>query len=349
MNLLRSKNGNDEISGLLNLFDSSDALLSEALIWSSVATGDIRFVPLLLESFADDRFSESAMQALNNFGLEGISNAAAQYPTANEYARSAICTLIGQNGDAGFSDLIGSALKDHSASVRRAATTAVAKLGMISSIPELLSLVDDADQAVSSTAVSSLQLFASIDRSGILNIARQFSASETPRHRRQASLLYASLGDHERLLLLAKDEDPLVRQAAVSAIGNLRLKSSNTILVMALVDENPDVRVAAADALGNIKDNSALKALEHALDDEDVWVRCAVLKAIAKIDRNLILTIIKRVYAAAEGLSMITCLQLLEADGGYDAQQIIRSSLTNPDPDIARQASISLQRFLSNF
>lgn len=345
---LRAMSGSEVVTGLLNLFDNRDATLAEALIWCSAATGDVRFIPVLIESFVDERFAESALKSLKNFGPEGVSDVAAHYLEANENARSAICSLIGECGYSGYSHLVGGALKDSSARVRRAAATAVAKLGMVSSIPDLVALIDDPDSNVSSLAVSSLQVLALIDRADILGIARQLGDSEISRHRRHASLLYASLGEHERLQLLAKDEDPVVRQAAVSSIGSLRLKSSGSALVMALVDENPDVRMAAAEALGNIEDVHALDALEHALEDEDIWVKCAVLRAIARIDGDRVLTIIKRVHLAAEGLFMITCLQLLEADGGADAQLIIESALANPDPDIARQASLSLGRCLSN-
>jgi len=345
---LRSMNGKEVISGLLNLFDVRDSILSEALIWCSVATGDIRFVPVLVELFEDERLAEAALNSLENYGAEGILQAIACYPTASESARSAICTLIGESGYSGYFDLIGNALKDDSAHVREAAATAAAKLGMISSIPDLVAMTDDADPDVSYSAVSSLQVLASIDHSDILNIARQFGDSEESRHRRHASILYASLGEHEGLLLLSKDEDPMVRQSAVSAIGRLHLKPLRTTLFMALVDEHPDVRIAAADALGNIDEKMALDALEQALEDEDTWVRCAVLKAISKIDRDRALAIIKRVHSDSEGLFMITCLQLLEADGSSDAQLIINNSLANPDPDIARQASMSLERFFTD-
>ncbi|MEI6206522.1 MAG: HEAT repeat domain-containing protein [Desulfuromonadales bacterium] len=348
INELRSMNGNDLISGLPDLFDSRDSLLTESLIWCSVATGDIRFVPLLMESFADECFAASAMKALNFFGPEGVSNMVTLYPTANENARSALCTLIGECAYSGYGDLVISALNDPFAGVRRAAAIAVGKLGMISSIPALVVLADDADPQVCSASVSSLQLLALIDRPGILNIAGQFSDSEVPRHRLHASLLYAALGEHERLLLLAKDEDPMVRQAAVRSAGTLCLKPPATVLLMALVDEYPDVRIAAADALGNRGDSFALDALENALDDEDTWVRCAVLKAIARIDRDRVLPIIKRLHSDAEGLFLVTCLQLLEADGGSDAQLIIQKFLASPDPDIARQAAMSLGHCFSN-
>ena len=92
----------------------------------------------------------------------------------------------------------------------------------------------------------------------------------------------------------------------------------------------------------------ALDALEQALEDEDTWVRCAVLKAISKIYKERALAIIKRVHSDSEGLFMITCLQLLETYGSSDAQLIINNSLANPDPDIARQASMSLERFFTD-
>lgn len=341
---LYSINGSDVISGLLNLFDGSDSYLTEALIWCSVATRDVRFVPILLESLADERFIESALRSLRSFGEEGIASVVAGYAEANENARCAICVLIGECGYSGYSDLVGNALKDDSARVRRTASSAAAKLGLISSIPELVALVDDTDSGVSSSAISALQAFATIARSNILNIARSFSESGVSRHRRYSALLYNSLGEDDRLLLLAKDEDPMVREAAVSAIGRLNLKSSSSILAMVLVDENPDVRIAAAEALGNIKDASALDALEHTLEDDDIWVRCAILKSISRIDLDRAVSIIKRVIGNAEGLFLITCLQMLEADSGSDTKLIIKSSLANPDPDIARQASISLER-----
>jgi HEAT repeat protein len=345
---LRGLNGNDSISGLLSLFDCRDSALTEALIWCSMIIGDIRFVPVLIESCADERFAESALKSLKSLGPEGTAIAVMRYDEANEAGQSAICTLIGECGYSGYGDLIKNALDSHSARIRRAAINSAAKLGMASLIPELVALTDDIDQSVSTAAVSSLQLFSLIDRPNILAVARQFSSSESPRQRRYASLLYSSLGEHERLDLLARDEDFSVRQAAINAIGSLRLKSSGTILVMALVDESPDVRIAAADALGLINEKCVLDALEHALDDEDTWVRCAALKAIARIDRDSSLAIIKRLHSGSGGLFMITCLQLLEADCRSDALQIIKDALNNNDPDIARQAVLSLDRCTSS-
>ena len=155
--------------------------------------------------------------------------------------------------------------------------------------------------------------------------------------------MLASLGERDRLLLLLKDEDPLVRHAAVTAIGVHRVETSGSMLVLALADEDPDVRIAVADALGNVRDTSTLDALEQALNDPDVWVQSAILKAIARIDSVRAGIIIKAIHATADGLLMITSLKILEEIGGGTSEEIIRHALTSSDPDIVRQAAKSLE------
>lgn len=332
------------IAGLFELFETGDYVLIEALIWFSRVNTDIRFVPFLLELFVADRFAETALMSLKNFGQEGMAEVVARYSTAGENARVALCTLIGECGYSIYSDLVQGSLRDNSARVRKTAAVSVGKLGYISSIPDLVTLIDDVNSDVCSAAVISLQKFALIDRATVLGIARRLSDSELPHHRRYASLLLASLGESERLLLLVNDEDPQVRTAAVSSIGILPSDKAGSILIMSLLDVDPDVRIAAAYALGEMKTVTALTALESALEDEDIWVQCAAMKAINRIEPERILLIVKQIYAKAEGLLMITCLQLLEHNPDPDALSIIQHALKSTDRDIVLQASKSLER-----
>lgn len=340
---LRTLKGSDSILGLLELFDPRDALLTEGLIWCSHVIGDIRFVPLLLESFVDDSFAETALMSLKNFGQEGMAEVVECYSTAAENARVALCVLIGECGYVAYGDLVQASLRDNSAAVRKAAAISAGKLELISSIPDLVALIDDASTDVCLAAVVSLQKLAVLDRATVSNIARRLSDSELSHHRRYASLLLASLGENERLLLLVNDEDSHVRKAAVSSIGTLRIDSVDSILIMALLDVDPDVRIAAADALGYMKAFTALAALEDALIDDDIWVQCAALKAIELIAPDRTLSIIKRIHSQAEGLLMITCLQLLERNPDPEAQSIIRQALASSDRDIVMQAGKSLE------
>ena len=336
----------DIISGLLELYDHRDDVLTEALLWTSVVTRDVRFIPLLIEAYADERTSTAALSALKSFGREALHEIISRYSSLDENGRGGLCILIAECGYSGFNDIIKSALRDLSPQVRNAAAIAVGKLGLITLIPDLIALIDDSEAHVYAAAAASLQSLAIISRSAILAEVGPFCSSKESHHRKAAALLLASLGEQDRLLLLIKDEDPQVRKAAVSAIGANRVETSGSMLVLALTDEDTDVRIAVADALGNLQDTATLDALEHALNDQDAWVQSAVLKAIARIEPAKALSIIKEIHAGTEGLLMITSLKILEEIGGPESEEIIRYAVGSGDPDIARQASKSLERVL---
>jgi HEAT repeat protein len=335
---------NDIIIGLLELFDNSDHVLTDALLWCSIVTRDSRFIPLLIEAYTDERTSHAALSALKSFGHEALQEISSRYSSLDEIGRSGLCILIAECGYSGFNDVIHEALRDQSAQVRKAAARAVGKLGLITSVPDLIRLVDDSELHVYIAAVASLQALVMIDRAAIMEEVSHFSTSKEAHHRKAAAQLMASLGERDRLLLLIKDEDPQVRKAAITAVGATRIETSGSMLVLALADEDPDVRIAVAEALGYLQDSATLDALEHSLNDPDAWVQSAVLKAIAMIDPARALSIIKSIHTGIEGLLMISSLKILEEIGGSESEAIIRSALESSDRDIARQAAMSLER-----
>jgi HEAT repeat protein len=186
--------------------------------------------------------------------------------------------------------------------------------------------------------VACLQALALIDRNGIQAVARQLGDSDKSELRRNAAILFAALGDGDRLSLLVKDEDALVRQAAVSSIGKLHLAPSSGILLMALVDEDPDVRISAAETLGEVGDRGVVTALTHALNDEDAWVQCAVLNSLARIHPEGTLDAVQTVLPGAEGLLLITCLKLLEGEGSGQALDLVEQTLDNRDEEVVKLA-----------
>lgn len=339
---------NDIINGLLELGVYQDALLTEALLWIGVVTKDIRFIPLMIEAYADERFTDVALAALKNFGSEALFEITSRYSNLNESGRSGLCVLIAECGYSEFNNFIQKALHDQSAQVRKAAAIAVGKLGLITFIQDLIVLIDDMEERVYNSAVASLQSLVMINRSAIILAVDNFRRSKETHHRKAAALLLASLGELDSLFLLIKDEEPQVRKAAVMALGSNRVENSASMLVLALADEDPDVRIAVADALGNLKDETTLDAMEYAIDDEDIWVQSALLKSISCISQRRALAIIRNIYKKSEGLLMITCLKILEEIGGSEAEEVIRFALLNDDKDIVRQASKSLDRLESS-
>jgi HEAT repeat protein len=345
---VKNLKGSPVIPPLFELFSCQDVILTEALIWLSVVTEDVRSLPLLIETSRDERHSKDALAALKHFGHEAFTEMVASYATLDENGRGALCSLIGDCGYFKYGSIVTDALGDPAADVRKAAAYSIGKLGLVSSIQRLVARIDDIDPDVSTAAALALRELSSLDRQSILDIACRFSGSTSPLHRQVAALLLATLDERERLLLLIKDEEPLVRMRAISAIGASSHTSSVPLLVMALNDEDPDVRIAAADALAETGDTGVLDSLEHALSDEDVWVQCALLRAITAISEERALTTIVGLQEKADVLLLITCLKLLEGIGGPEAEKLCKAALCSTNPDIARQAAMSLARFSDN-
>lgn len=338
----------DTIKLLLDLFDGSDDVLINSLIWFSTITLDEKFVPLLIQAFVVERFSKPSLAALKCFGKEGISDLVSRFADLDDNARSALCVLIGECGYVSHDDMIVKALSDNSSKVRKAAAHTVGKLDLVGSISVLALMIDDVCQEVASAAVSSLQKLAALDRDSVLEIARRFGDSEFAFHRRHAPALLSSTGEYERLYLLINDEDPLVRKAAISSISQLGTGADVHVLKIALLDDDPDVRLASVEALGSTRDSTVIANLLTALADSDVWVQCAAIKAINLVSPEHAFEYIKNYHGKLDGLLMITCLQILETFRTQDAIAIIRSAKENHDPDIIRQATKSLELCLNN-
>jgi len=345
---LQSIKGSEVVPGLLELIDRRDSVLTEALLWTSVMIKDGRFIPLLVEAYADERTADAALAAIKLFGHEALFEIVSLYSNLDENGRSGLCLLISGCGYTGFNDIIQKALHDQSSQVRKAAAMSAGKLGLSTCVADLVSLIDDSEKQVFRTAITALQSLAASSRAAVMAEVGNLYSSKLPHHREAAAYLLTSLDERDRLQQLINDEDAQVRKAAVAAIGTCCLESFAPLLIAALGDGDPDVRIAVADALGNMRDKAALVALEHALNDEDVWVQTAALKAISAIEPATALAIIKNMYTVAGGLLMITCLRILEDIGGAEAEEIMRYSLKSSDKDIAMQADKSLGRLIAN-
>lgn len=331
--ILQLLSGSETVPALIDSFSLQDTDLAEAITVLLGFIGDIRGVKTLLSAFANERICGSALTSLKRLGVRGMDTLVSLYPESDEIGRCAICTVVGDLAYRPGSMLIRNALTAQSHHVRSAAVTAAGKLGLTDCIAEVVSLLDDADPDVRAAAVSCLHVLARIDRPSIQEVARQLEISDLSQQRREAVILYATLGDGERLTLLVKDENPSVRQAAVTSIGKLRFSSASNILLIALVDEDPDVRIAAAESLGEIGDKDIISFLKLALNDDDNWVQCAVLRSITRIDKTTALEVIKSALPIATGLLMITCLELLETVGSRQAMDLVEMALDNDDND----------------
>jgi HEAT repeat protein len=323
---------------LMESFDPHDPKLAEALVVVLDIIGDKRCIEIFLQSFVNERLSGVALRAFKHLDPDEIDTLISKFDNADNVSRSAICTLIGECAYRKGNMVIRNALNDQSPLVRKAAISGAGKLGLTDCIPEIVQLLDDPDHDVRNTVAVCLQALALIDRNGIQAVSRKLGDSHKAEQRRNAAILFAALGDGDRLSLLVKDEDAVVRQAAVSSMGKLHLTPPSGILFMALVDEDPDVRIAAAETLGESGDRGVVTALTHALNDEDAGVQCAVLNSLARIYPEGVLDAVQTVLPGAEGLVLITCLKLLERQGSDHALELVEQALDNNDEELVKLA-----------
>lgn len=79
------------------------------------------------------------------------------------------------------------------------------------------------------------------------------------------------------------DPDPLIRQVAALALGQIGELAAQTPLLHALRDPEPAVRVATAQSLGLLRDRAAMAGLIAALEDPLAEVRRAAAQALGRI------------------------------------------------------------------
>jgi len=341
---VRSFTTADLVPILIGAFDVSDTHLAAAVTALIGILSDQRGIGILLSSFADERLSGVALTSLKRLGARGMDTLLALFNDGSAVTRCAVVTVIGELSHHPGERVVRDALSDPSPAVRKAAVTAAAKLCMTSCIPLIAALLDDENRDVRPVVIASLQAMSLIDRNALQEVARNLVESPQPYQRRDAAILFAALGDGERLSLLAKDENATVRQAAVTSIGRLNRSADQQVICYALVDEDTDVRIAAAEALGEIGSGDASSALMLALNDEDIWVKCAVLRSLARIDAAQALVAIQSLFPRAEGLLMVTCLELLEVIGGAGAIEMVEEALGCRDADAVRLAVAILSR-----
>jgi HEAT repeat protein len=88
----------------------------------------------------------------------------------------------------------------------------------------------------------------------------------------------------EALSRMARDEDePMPRQAAISALGEIGDPSAAEILIEALRSSAAEVRFQAAIALPRVAPEAAVEPLGAALDDDDAEVRACAAAALGDL------------------------------------------------------------------
>lgn len=336
--LIRELKGSPYVEGLISSLESTDRGVQESVIRILGVMGDERAAVGLLRGCRDERLRRHCLYAFKSIGESSAASLMDIFPAAQDEERCFIAYLCGEMGFKGGASMLAEGMEDPMPLLRRASVLAAGKVGSAVLLPQISSLLDDDDPDVREGAIDALARFAKTAPDGVRKIAFSLSTSDMPEKRRDSAILFGALGDHEKLSLLIKDEDPDVRKSAVTELAGLRLNSSVNHLVMALVDEDPDVRIVAAGALGDMGVEEAMEPLRLSLKDDDPWVRCAALKSLACLGGEKALEGIVSMLDDEAGIVVIAALNALVETSGPASFDVVAKALENPDEEVVKTA-----------
>lgn len=336
--------GTPYLDGLHASVETSDRCLKDALVRILGLIGDERSATLLLHGCRDDRLRRQCLQAFGNMGEAGALSLLRAFPAAGDEERCFIAYVCGELKYDGCASLLRTGLEDGNPKLRRVCAVAAGKIGIMALLDELVRLLDDAEADVREGAIEALSRLAEQDGEAVLRIAADLAGADTSEKRRSAAVLYSALNDAEKLSLLVKDEDAVVRKTAVNSLADLKSPAAVSHLVMALADEDADVRIAAARALGEVGGADVIDPLLLALNDEAPWVKCAVLASLAKLKDYRAVPAIMEIVEHAGGLVVISALEALAEIGGEKVTELVKKGLDNADEEVVKAAIEILSR-----
>ncbi|MDD2335416.1 MAG: HEAT repeat domain-containing protein [Geobacteraceae bacterium] len=326
------------VEGLLVLLDTSDIVLHRALIRIFGLIRDPRTARAILRSCRSEQLLPDCLPALRAQGAVSIGFLEDEFSGGDEEERANILRLSGEMGLREAAPLLRRALDEPSPQVREVSVRSVGMIGLIEMIPEVAELLGDFDQDVRIAALETLALLADLDPSSVGKIAAVLAVSDEPDKRRDAVFLCGVLRDRERLSLLMKDADDLVRRTAVQGLARLGGDDVVHHLTMALTDENSGVRIAAASTLGETGKQNAVEPLVLVMADPDPWVRCAALRSLGRIGGDIALAAIESALDETDGLVSLAALDALRHFDTDRSRQLARRATASCNSDVVKSA-----------
>lgn len=336
--LLAGRAGSSVVDGLLAFGTSTDPSVRRSLIRILGAVGDPRAAGYVLRACGNDGLFPDCLAALRNMEADSGTILEAEFSAADATEKANILRICGEMGARCAVSLIVKGMASASPQVREAAVRTAGRSGDTALVPEVAALLKDLDQDVRTSSLDSLARLSRVAPSEVAGIVAGLSSSPEPETRRNAAYLCGVLRDGERLALLMKDEDALVRRTAVQGMSQLEGEDAVHHLILSLTDEIPEVRIAAASALGETGGDDALQPLRLAARDEDSWVRCAALRSLGRIGGRQALDAIEESLDEADGLVSLAALDALARIEGERALELIRRATSSRDDEVVKTA-----------
>jgi len=285
--------------------------------------------------------------------------------------RSEVIETLVRHGDEVTGPLC-SQLEVDDIEIRRAAITALGRIGDPNSVPALMSLLHDPELCVETAealarigdrrAYEPLMALLTHDRAAVRQAAigalnslghpqmandiTRLLRSDNPRLRESAARIAGYFGYPECAALLierANDSDENVRRSAIESLSNIDEPSVVPLLNTALQDKSPRIRAAAAQSLGRLGLSASVPNLLQALCDTDGWVRYYAVRALGEIRSPESIDALARMLREDTAVHVrVAAADALGSVGGPRVVSIIAPIVESEDRDVAGAALLSL-------
>lgn len=294
---------------LLDTLDGSDAEARLEAARRLAARRELRAIEPLIRGFrsGDDRYHETVAGLLAEMGPVAHVALMQALGDPEPGIRAGSVTALGAAGVESARGVMAVALRDPAAIVRAAAADALGRIGATETKRALVRALRDTDRLVRGRAAGALERLGwsprgpavragwlvalgrweeavALGEDAVGAIAAELDGDGGSARRSAAeALVRIGAAAVPTLLGILRGGDPLARELAAWALGELRPGEAVAPLDEALADPNPGVRAAALTALDKYDDERLFDSVLRALDDEADSVRARALEAVGHL------------------------------------------------------------------
>ena len=213
-----------------------------------------------------------------------------------------------------------------SPAVRTLALTNIARIGDVSTVPDVIELLDDADTGVIAAAIHTL---AELDDPRGVAPAIRCVGSSSPAVREALDFAVSRFGARvaSPLVDMLISDDPLVTDQATGLLRSLG-KGALSALQRKLESDLPEMRIAVAAVMGGLGAGAVVDPLVTHLDDPEPEVRRAVAEALGAIGGPAVGPVLRRLpepdELVADGILM--ALNAMTVDPVYTLMEMARDA-----------------------
>lgn len=328
--------------------------------------GDERAILPLLRAGRDEALRAQVDATLEALGEVSVAALRLAWGELELDLEMRACGILGRVGGESAEELLVATLRGSSWRAVGQAAMALGAGGFFQSMPELVRRLETSARDVDSDRTEEIEdLISAIGR-----LAECAQSADAIVHAQLIDVLSSRLGgapealrvavarvlgrigrieDSDQIDYLARDASPLVRRAAVQALGRFDASRTRQAMRLALGDESSGVRIAAAVVLGHTGTFEALDDLERLSRDGDSRVAAAAVRAAGELLGKLGETAVGAgawigLAVARDPIVALAALEALSQIGGPIALEASRRALARSEPEVIHAAIVCIGR-----